>query len=345
MKSRLLDYIVCPMCEGQLTLSTDGSPGGDEILSGTLSCAGCETIYPIIRGIPRLLPPELSPDKRVTASRFGWQWRHFVDMHDEHRGQFLDWIWPLRPEFFSGKVVLDAGCGIGRHTLFASEFGASEVMAIDLSEAVETAYETVGARPNVHVIQADIYHPPFRRSGHRRDFDFVYSIGVIHHLPDPKGGFASLARLLKPGGEIFAWVYGQENNGIVHYFINPLRKRLTSRMSPRALLAFAYPLAVVMHAIVKGVYHPLRRTPLFRLLPSHAYLESLSAFTFRQNYAIVFDHLTAPTAFYIPEMEFKSWFTELGLVDQEFSWRNENSWRGRGRRPIEEEAILEGTPP
>lgn len=326
MKERLLALLACPDCGGELELEA-GRRDGDEIMDARLECRGCQRGFPVYRGIPRLLPKELSTEKERTASAFGWQWRHFIELHDEYEAQFLDWIWPLDRDFFRGRTVLDAGCGIGRHTFYAAEYGARDVVAMDLSAAVETAFEHVGRRPNVHVVQADIYHPPFRH----RCFDFVYSIGVLHHLPDPRAGFDSLLPLVAPEGSIFAWVYGHENNAVVHGFINPLRKAVTARLPHAAVNVVAMPLALVLQGVVKGVYRPLHGTGLFERLPSRDYLYSLSRFNFRHNATIVFDHLVAPTAFYLRRDEFEAWFRENGLEDVEISWRNQNSWRGRGR--------------
>jgi SAM-dependent methyltransferase len=334
MKTRLLDFVVCPACQGTLRLQPGArtEPNG-EVIEGALACQGCGRSYPIVRGVPRLLPATLSLEKQKTAEAFGWEWQHFTELHREYEAQFLDWVWPIKPEDFKDKVILDAGCGLGRHTYLASGFGAREVIGIDLSAAVDIAYRHVGSLPNAHVIQADIFHPPFKTAGDRQ-FDFIYSIGVLHHLPDPRGGFMSLVRLLKPGGMIFGWVYGHENNAVVHYGINPVRKYLTAKLPPPVVRALSWPLAVAMQGLIKGVYRPLAKTPLFRFLPSHDYLYSLSAFRFNHNYSIVFDHLVAPTAFYIKREEFAAWFSDVGLEDVEISWRNQNSWRGRGRRPV-----------
>jgi SAM-dependent methyltransferase len=332
MTPRLLELLACPLCHGQLDLEP-GRREGAEILEGRFECRDCHQGYPLLRGIPRLLPPDIGVEQRRTASAFGWQWRHFVEMHPEFEEQFLDWVHPLRSEFFAGKLVLDAGCGIGRHAYFAARYGAADVVAMDLSSAVETAYEVLADLPNAHVVQGDIYHPPFQLDAQGRRFDFVYSIGVLHHLPDPKAGFASLLRFVRPGGSIFGWVYGHENNGLVHHFINPLRTTLTARLPRSAVNAISLPLAVVLHGAVKGVYGPLHGTALWRRLPSNDYLTSLSRFGFRQNHTIVFDHLVAPTAFYLRREEYEAWFQEAGLEDVEITWRNRNSWRGRGRKP------------
>jgi SAM-dependent methyltransferase len=344
MKARLLRYLVCPRCQDRLELSVQSVRSGpDNIVDGSLQCWPCRRVYPITGGVPRMVPYELSPEVGSTAARFGWEWRHFVELHDAHRAQFLDWISPLQPSFFEGKVVLDGGCGIGRHALYAAEFGARDVIAMDLSDAVETAQRNVGHLPNVHVVQGDLFCPPLRHGSGQGDLDFAYCIGVLHHLEDPQGGFESLVQLLKPGGTVFAWVYGYENNAIVHRLIDPIRRRLTRRLSPHVLLGLSWLLTVLLQLVVHGVYHPLRSTALFQHLPSHAYFGSLARFSFRHKHAIVFDHLTAPTAFYIKRIDFESWFRKLGLCDVEISWRNENSWRGRARRP-DREPMAEAAP-
>ncbi|HEY0831241.1 MAG TPA: methyltransferase domain-containing protein [Candidatus Dormibacteraeota bacterium] len=333
MKPRLLDLLACPACAGSLEMR-DGTADPDcagEIATGKLTCRSCGSEFPIRGGVPRLLPPGLSGVTEKTSAAFGWQWKEFVELYDEYEAQFLDWIHPIQPEFFRDKVVLDAGCGNGRHAFYAAKYGAREVVGMDLSDAVDTAYENVGKMPNAHVVQGDINHPPFARAAEGGPFDFIYSIGVLHHMPDPEAGFQSLVRFVRPGGAIFAWVYGRENNAVVHGFINPLRENVTTRIPPKVLPVIAWPMSVVLHSVVKGVYRPLHRTALFKALPSREYLYSLSSFSFRRNYNIVFDHLVAPVAFYLRREEFESWFQRGKLRDVTITWRNRNSWRGFGR--------------
>ena len=341
MKDSLLAYVVCPACQAELDL-TVLSRDAQEIVDGAPPCRGCGRRYAIVRAVPRLLAGHLAADKQKTADAFSWQWQHFTEMHDRYEEQFLDWIHPIPPAFFEKKVVLDAGCGIGRHAYFAARYGAKDVIAMDLSGAVETAFRNIGGLPNAHVIQADILSPPFRRAPTEGQFDFIYSIGVLHHLPDPETGFQSLVLCLRSGGTIFGWVYGHENNAVVHRLIDPFRRRVTTRMAPPVLRTIAFPLAVIMQGLIKGVYRPLRGTPAIRRLPAHAYLLSLSGFSFRQNYNIVFDHLVAPTAFYLKREEFEGWFKRAGLQGIELSWRNQNSWRGRGEAKSPAPVVGEG---
>ena len=95
-----------------------------------------------------MLPPSLSAVAERTSAAFGWQWQEFVELYDQYEAQFLDWIHPVEPEFFRDKVVLDAGCGNGRHAFYAATYGSREVVAMDLSEAVETDTHHAVSRPS-----------------------------------------------------------------------------------------------------------------------------------------------------------------------------------------------------
>jgi SAM-dependent methyltransferase len=330
MKQRLLEDLVCPLSSDPLRL--EPAAHVDEIEAGQLVCDGCGRRWPLRNGIPRLVPPDLEEQQRKTSSAFGWQWQHFSELHPEYEVQFLDWIYPIARDFFRDKRVLDAGCGTGRHAYFAASYGAREVVGLDLSAAVETARANLDRFDNVEVVQGDLLRPPFRSAAAGGGFDFVYSIGVLHHLPDPYEGFRTLIRYLRPGGTIAIWVYGFEGNRFVRNVVEPLR-RVSTRIRPAALCALAWPLALGFHSIATGLYRPLAGTRVGRALPLSAYLTSVANFSFRQNYGIVFDQLAAPTAAYIREIELERWFAETGLEHVRISHRHGNSWRGQGRLP------------
>ncbi len=326
MKHRLMDYLACPLCAGVLHLQA-GAIEGAEIMDGSLDCAECRRRYPIVRGVPRLLPETFSGQQRATADAFGYEWTHFSELEDTYEDEFLDWIHPIGKDFFRGKLVLDGGCGKGRHVALAAAFGAAEVMGIDISDAVDASFANTRHLPNAHIIQADIYHVPLKPV-----FEYAYSIGVLHHLPEPRAGFLSLVRRLAPGGRISAWVYGQEGNWWITHLVSPLRTGVTSRL-PRAMTkAIAFAIAVPMQSALKLLYRPVnRRAPRLKgLLFYNDYLYSISGFSFRENYSTVFDHLVAPTAFYISRPEFEDWFREAALGGVSITWRNRNSWRGTG---------------
>jgi SAM-dependent methyltransferase len=300
-------------------------------MEGALRCSACATSFPITKGVPRFAQlSEVESDKQATAENFGWQWLHFTEDDTRYAEQFLGWIAPVTPEFFRDKVVLEGGCGKGRHTLLAARWGAQDVIGIDLSGAVETAFAATRSLPNAHIIQADIYHLPLARK-----FDYAFSVGVLHHLPDPRSGFMSLAAKVKPGGYLSAWIYGLENNEWITRFVNPVRERVTSRLDQRVLLQLSKIPAACMYLATKLVYGPLNRngSGLGKHLFYSDYFSAVAPFGWREQHLIVFDHLVAPTAFYIPREEFEEWWRELGARDVTIGWHNSNSWRGRGIMP------------
>ncbi len=232
------------------------------------------------RGIPRFLSNALTEDQKATADAFGYEWTHYSKLTDADRREFLDWIAPLTPADFEDRVVLDAGCGKGRHIFLAAQFKARTVVGVDLSNAVEAAYQNTRELPNVHVIQADILHLPFAQP-----FDLAYSIGVLHHLPVPKQGFLALASHVKPGGRISAWVYGKEGNLWIEKLVDPVRKNVTSRLPRSITRCFAFFPAVILYAALKVLYRPAkRRAWLKRLLPYSEYLCSIADYSFAENF-------------------------------------------------------------
>jgi SAM-dependent methyltransferase len=331
MKHGLLEYLACPSCGGEIRLLAVASSEGDEIMDGDLCCAACARHFAVLRGVPRFADlDQLEAEKAATAANFGWQWQHFTQEDERYAEQFLGWIAPVEPDFFKGKVVLEGGCGKGRHTQLAARWGARDVIGIDLSAAVESAFAATRALENAHVVQADIYHLPFRKV-----FDYAFSIGVLHHLPDPRGGFVSLASKVRDGGHLSAWVYGAENNEWITRWINPLRERVTSRISRRALLHLSKLPTAAVYTATKLIYGPLNRRPggtaLARHLFYNDYLSAISDFGWREQHTIVFDHLVAPTAFYITRAEFDEWWETIGATEVIKGWHNKNSWRGWGR--------------
>ncbi len=334
MKLSLLTLLACRSCGGSFEVCS-GRSDGDEIVSGELTCRGCGASFPVVRGIPRFLPASLTEEQRATADAFGYEWTNYSELTDADKREFLGWIHPLGPSDFEGRVVLDGGCGKGRHIFLAAQFGAREVVGIDLSSAVESAYANTRSLPNVHVVQADIHNLPFAKP-----FDLAYSIGVLHHLPVPKQGFLALAGHVMPGGRVAAWVYGKEGNLWIEKLVDPVRKNVTSKVPRVVTRCMAFLPAVVLYAALKLLYRPAKtRAWLKRMLPYSDYLCSISEYSFAENFWNVFDQLVAPTAFYHSREEIVDWFATGGLEDVAISQHNSNSWRGNGLAAAGVEAV------
>lgn len=103
-----------------------------------------------------------------------------------------------------GKVddldILIAGCGTGQQSIeTARQFRDARVLAVDLSMAslcyAKRKTEELGIK-NIEYAQADIMQ--LESTGRR--FDIIESVGVLHHLADPKAGWRVLLSVLRPNG-------------------------------------------------------------------------------------------------------------------------------------------------
>ena len=327
MKRRLLDWLACPACRGAIT-PTRALAEADDIREGELACRACGARYPIERGIPRLGPRTPTAEARATGKRFGYEWTRFAEIRPEYEAQMLGWMAPVGRDAFVGRRVLDAGCGKGRHLRLAAAFGAKEVIGIDLGPAVDAAARNTADLDNVHLVQGDLTHPPFRTES----LDLIYSIGVLHHLSAPEAGFQALAPLLVPGGRLVAWLYAREGNGWVRALLDPAR-RLTSRLPLPLVGSLAWIVTVPLWIALRVLYAPARTRPrLARTLPYGSYLMELAPFPFREVHSIVFDHLLPPVAHYMARAWVERCFAGGGLRLESIRWHHANSWAASGTR-------------
>ena len=219
MKLSLLGILACPVCGGDLKLvGLEAYPRHDtEVEEAMLACILCGREYPVVDGVPRLRPP--NPVVRATAKTrdaFGWEWLRYPGSLPGDKETFLEETM-LPPHEFAGKLVLDAGCGMGRYSAVALALGA-EVVAVDMSESLRRVATMALTQPKLHPIEADLLHPPFKKG----IFDIVYSQGVLHHTADTHAAFKAVAALVKPRGLFSVWLYGKAGR-FFDFASNPLK--------------------------------------------------------------------------------------------------------------------------
>jgi ubiquinone/menaquinone biosynthesis C-methylase UbiE len=135
---------------------------------------------------------------------------HFDAIAREYDEQFFSHIWNHLLERRIGLITsalpspapaagigLDMGCGLGRQCLEMGKRGYRVV-------GIDTAYKLIeqGAKAGATVAAGDALQLPFGDAS----FDFVYVIGVFHHLPGvdaQRTAYREAARVLKPGGLLF----------------------------------------------------------------------------------------------------------------------------------------------
>lgn len=314
LSPRLLELLACPACGTALT----------EVERSRLQCSTCGASYPVSGGVPRMIRGPLPDDLAQTADNFGWQWHAFTEQHREFREELLEWLNPLEPSDFVGKRVLDAGCGKGRHVLLADEFGAAHIVGLDLSSAVDVARRQTAHRRTIDIVQGNLLEPPLAEGA----FDLIYSIGVIHHVPEPARAIQSLALRLRPGGTLHVWVYGYEGNAIVRSFVDPVRKQLTRHVSRGLVRVGSLPPAAILAGL--GRLARLGRIPL---LPYQPYLRRLGGYSIPHIWTIVYDQLMAPTTHYVKGPEIEAWFRAAGLMNVRLRDSRGMSWAATAQRP------------
>jgi len=160
-------------------------------------------------------------------------------------------------------------------------------------------------------------------------FDFIFSIGVLHHLPDPQGGFNALVGLMNRKTQIFAWVYGKEGRTFKLQVMERLHEG-AKHLPHRLLYYLCYGPAVLYHAVnqIDLLLQALGAKDLAAKMPFHYYAQ----FPLRVKHADTFDFLSTQVNNYYTQDEFKKWFTDAKLKDIRITSFLGRSWRGFGRK-------------
>ena len=182
---------------------------GEFVLEGSLVSRGRS--YPIVRGVPRFAGYE---DGAAYTKSFAFQWRRWSRLQFEsenvggpmegHTLRMWEQITAVGASDLHGAVIGDFGCGPGRFVEIVRR-KSGRVIALDLSDAVEVARANFRGDPDVLICQADVLSPPIKAES----LDGAFSIGVLHHTPDPRRGFEKLVRCVRTGGWVAISVYGK----------------------------------------------------------------------------------------------------------------------------------------
>ena len=159
-----------------------------------------------VRHAPAAAAKAANIDEQV-VSGFGDEWRRFdqgalseAELREMFEAYFRIFPWETLPP---NAVGLDVGCGSGRWArLVAPRVG--RLVCIDASEeAAAVARQNLASLPNceVHVASVDAMPVP------DQSFDFAYSLGVLHHVPDTAAAIRSCAAKLKPGAPFLVYLY------------------------------------------------------------------------------------------------------------------------------------------
>lgn len=325
MKEKILNFIVCPECKKTLKFF-DFAHGNIE---GVLHCVNAH-IYPVARGVPVLLlndhlgefledgekksfsliceklevrlgsekseNPEMKLLKK-TSDNWAFHWSLYDNEQTlwEDKETFYEHIPLEREEIGEDAVVLEVGCGRGRNIMHIRN-RTNLVFAIDVSSSAYFASKRYEQANNVFVLRADAARMPFKDGF----FDIVLSDHVLQHVYDLKSCFDEVRRVSKKKNRFLFNLYSRENNALMIYLVEPLKKMGLGKLSVQTIHFLAYFPAILLYASLRLVYFPLyRKAPrLYKALPLSQHMIFWLNFNFKLLWQSCFDLLHAPRVRY-----------------------------------------------
>jgi 2-polyprenyl-3-methyl-5-hydroxy-6-metoxy-1,4-benzoquinol methylase len=261
------------------------------------------------------------------ASSFGVQWNRYTKTElDSFTGssytrERLERCLGSPLEGLRGKTVLECGSGAGRFTELLIPH-CKALTCIDLSKAVDANWRNCRALGEYLIVQGDVNQSPLPQ----QYFDVVVCLGVIQHTSNPEMTIASLARHVKPGGELVIDHYTRERGtkfGAVIstldyvdmvYPIRAVLKRMDPERAIRAtelLTAFCDPIR--RHTVNITILDKFVR----RILPTACYYRKFPALdrkiVYEMNQLDTCDWLTDYYKFFRSRQQIRECLTGLGL--------------------------------
>ena len=104
-------------------------------------------------------------------------------------------------EIGPGETILDAGCGPGVHSIRIAKAGM-RVCAVDISKRMlwhaQQRAKSAGVSDKIEFYQKDLTEMDFPDAY----FNYVFSWGVVIHIPEAERALDEMARIVKPGGKL-----------------------------------------------------------------------------------------------------------------------------------------------
>lgn len=156
------------------------------------------------------------------------------------RMEIVPYLYPMvNFKQYRGKVVLDLGCGSGIDAVEFAKHGAIIAAADASKHAIDLVWDLISkTHPvdlNITPTQAVAYSLPWEVD----IFDLVYSIGVLHHIPDVDKALAEIVRVLKPDGRFFGMVYNRDSLLYAYsiIYLHGMKEGLLTSMTAQEILS------------------------------------------------------------------------------------------------------------
>ncbi|HIB50483.1 MAG TPA: class I SAM-dependent methyltransferase [Phycisphaerales bacterium] len=211
-------------------------------------------------------------------------------------------------------TIAEIGVGTGRISHSLMLLGATHLYAIEPSKAIEVAKTNLSMWGD----KISFINKRGGSVGNLASLDFVFSIGVIHHIVDPIPVLQAAKKSLKTGGSLVIWVYGKEGNSIYLFALKPIRTLM--QLAPNKC-SWAFAWTIFPFAKMYGKLALMLKIPLWRYFRS--IYNNLSNI---QQALVIHDQITPSVARYytrdnIQTLLIKSGFKKISIRAVEgYSW-------------------------
>lgn len=263
----------------------------------------------------------INKDDKV-ISDFGEEWTKFGKFDDEEIFGIGDTYFDLLKETdldLANSTALDIGCGTGRWAYYLSK-KVKFVEATDPSSAVYSALQLLHDKPNVRITQSDLESIPFEKES----FDLVYSLGVLHHIPDTPVAMKEAVTFVRKGGYFLVYLYyALDNRGLLFksiFHLSNLVRRVISRL-PSSLKKgicdiIAYTIYVPLVGLSRVTKKLLPKSSLWKKIPLSSYAGEHVSINILRNDAL--DRFGTTLEQRFTKIEITDMMTESGLSDIQF---------------------------
>lgn len=271
----------------------------DVIVDGKSIIVGNDR-YPIVEDVIVLLDPAQYTDKirsfltinidggtipeefsKSVQTSFGSQWEKYAEIMSEHVAEFQQYFDIVNIEDLENARVCDLGCGIGRWSYFLRH-RCKELILVDFSDAIFVARKNLLDADNAVFFMGDIKRLPFRNNF----CDFLFSLGVLHHMPTD--ALNEIRALAKYAPQNLIYLYYALDNRPYHfkimYYVMELTRRWVSRINSKVIQQAAiWSITLIVYLPLIGIGYMLRPLGVSRQVPLFEFYHNKSIKRIRQD--------------------------------------------------------------
>lgn len=223
-----------------------------------------------------------------------------------------DIVRPFNLENVANKNIMEVGVGSGRILKVLSKLLPKSIVAVEPSTAIKIAQQNNNL-PNIkykNIKGEEIEY--------KDEFDYVFALGVIHHIPNYKIVCKNINRSLKSEGKFICWVYGYEGNELYLLIFNNLR-RIT-------ILLPDFILRVLTNILNIIAYPYIFLCKIFPLPLKKYLIEVFNKCSYLNRNYIIFDQLNPSYAKYFKKEEIYELLKDSGFKKIDLYHRHGYSW-------------------